>query len=111
MGGGTLRLTVQPDLFGVTSHKGVSEVTYVPRASVSVTTNFPFSFGEGSTTPTPRQLRPSASLNLHTISERSPPRTVGCVTLTAEPACGVFDAICLLASAMISAAEAGVQTS
>lgn len=76
-----------------------------------MTMNLRSSSGECSQTPTPRQPRPSSSLNFHSISARSPLLLARVVTATAEPACGVFDTSCFRVSSTISATEAGLATS
>src|SRR5262249_55442215 len=75
------------------------------RANFNVTMNLSLSSPAGSTKPTPRQARCSVSLNLHSISEPPPLRAL-VVTVTGEPACGVFES-CLRVNSMISATEAG----
>src|SRR5438094_10622379 len=79
--------------------------------SLSVRLNLSFSSADGSVAARPNQARPRSSLNFHSISDRPVALVASEISVTGELVWGVAETICLRARSIISAIEAGFETS
>src|SRR5207237_6971451 len=83
---------------------------FLSRVSLSVRLNLSFSSADSPAAAKPAQTRPRSSWNFHSKSDRTVALVAREISVTGELVCGVAETICLRARSIISAIEAGLET-